>query len=151
MVGRGSLRQSSPSANYWLGRDYALALPRPINGSVFLRLGMSLPFILTIWELGLLISTKVNSQQKRFNSYSRLCCQVYFLQGMSFRSPRCLWSFMVSHLIPATYLIEVPVGSSSAAPAFRSLVSRRRLSLMWGGITLVSAMRFQSNRRDSFR
>lgn len=118
----------------------------PINGSVWLLLLMTSPFILTMLGIGLLISTRANSQQEAIQMTFGTLLPSIFLSGYIFpidSMPRYFqW---VSRAIPATYLIEVSRGIILRGAGFWDLWTQATvLTVMGVLLILASAMRFRN-------
>jgi len=80
----------------------------PIHGSVLLLLAMSLPFLLTVLALGLVISTKANTQAEAFQLAMGTVLPSVFLSGYIFLIDNMPAIFQViSRVIPATYYINI--------------------------------------------
>ena len=117
----------------------------PIHGSVLLLLAMTIPFILTMLGLGLLISTRANSQQEAIQlSFGTLMPSI-FLSGYIFPIDSMPAFFQwISRIIPATYLIEISRGIILRGAGFFDLWEQALiLSIMGVILTLISAMRFR--------
>jgi drug efflux transport system permease protein len=118
----------------------------PINGSLLLLLLLTTPFILTMLGVGLLISTRANSQQEAIQMAFGTLMPSIFLSGYIFPIDSMPQIFQwISRLIPATYLIEITRGIILRGAGFRDLwVQAAVLSAMSIVLILVSAVRFRS-------
>src|SRR6185369_13500814 len=79
----------------------------PIHGSLLLLLFFSIPFIMTILGMGLLISTKANTQTEAMQMAMSTLLPSIFLSGYIFsidNMPPVFW--WISHVIPMTYYID---------------------------------------------
>jgi len=118
----------------------------PINGSLLLLLLLTTPFILTMLGVGLLISTRANSQQEAIQMAFGTLMPSIFLSGYIFPIDSMPQVFQwISRLIPATYLIEITRGIILRGAGFRDLwVQAAVLTAMSIVLILVSAVRFRS-------
>ena len=118
----------------------------PINGSLLLLLLLTTPFILTMLGVGLLISTRANSQQEAIQMAFGTLMPSIFLSGYIFPIDSMPQIFQwISRLIPATYLIEITRGIILRGAGFRDLwVQAAVLTAMSIVLILVSAVRFRS-------
>jgi ABC-2 type transport system permease protein len=117
----------------------------PINGSVWLLLLMTTPFILTMLGVGLLISTRAGSQQEAIQMTFGTLLPSIFLSGYIFpidsMPPFFQW---ISRLIPARYLIEVSRGIILRGAGFRELWTQAAvLTFMGVLLILASTLRFR--------
>jgi ABC-2 type transport system permease protein len=117
----------------------------PINGSVWLLLLMTTPFILTMLGVGLLISTRAGSQQEAIQMTFGTLLPSIFLSGYIFPIDSMPVFFQwVSKLIPATYLIEVSRGIILRGAGLRELWTQATvLTFMGVFLILVSTLRFR--------
>ena len=118
----------------------------PINVSLLLLLLLTTPFILTMLGVGLLISTRANSQQEAIQMAFGTLMPSIFLSGYIFPIDSMPQIFQwISRLIPATYLIEITRGIILRGAGFRDLwVQAAVLTAMSIVLILVSAVRFRS-------
>jgi ABC-2 type transport system permease protein len=118
----------------------------PINGSLLLLLLLTTPFILTMLGVGLLISTRANSQQEAIQMAFGTLMPSIFLSGYIFPIDSMPQVFQwISRLIPATYLIEITRGIILRGAGFRDLwVQAAVLTAMSIVLILISAVRFRS-------
>lgn len=117
----------------------------PINGSVWLLVLMTAPFILTMLGVGLLISTRAGSQQEAIQMTFGTLLPSIFLSGYIFPIDSMPVFFQwVSKLIPATYLIEVSRGIILRGAGLRELWTQAIvLTCMGVFLILVSTLRFR--------
>ena len=116
----------------------------PIHGSVILLLLMSLPFLLTVLGLGLFISTRAHTQAEAFQLAMGTVLPSVFLSGYIFLiSTMPVFFRGVSHIIPATYYIQVLRGIILRGSNFSDLwVNALVLTLMGAGAILLAARQF---------
>lgn len=121
----------------------------PIHGSVFLLLGMSLPFVLTVLGLGLVISTKARTQAEAFQLSMGTVLPSVFLSGYIFMIDNMPQFFRgVSKVIPATYYIQILRGIILRGSGFQDLwVNGLVLTLMGCGAILLAAWQFVKQNR----
>ena len=117
----------------------------PIHGSFLLLLALTIPFIVTMLGLGLLISTRAESQQEAIQLTFGTLLPSIFLSGYIFPIDSMPVFFQwISRVIPATYLIEISRGIILRGAGFFDLWKDALvLSIMGLVLTLVSAMRFR--------
>jgi len=120
----------------------------PIHGNVFVLLGMSLPFLLTVLGLGLLISTKARTQAEAFQLSMGTVLPSVFLSGYIFLIGSMPTVFQwISRIIPATYYIEILRGIILRGAAFRDLwVNAAVLTVMGLVAILLAAWQFVKER-----
>ncbi len=117
----------------------------PIQGSVFLLLLLALPFILTMLGLGLLISTRAHSQMEAMQMAFGTMLPSIFLSGYIFPIEAMPGLFQwISHIIPATYLIQISRGIILRGASFFDLWPQAVvLTLMSFALLITSAARFR--------
>ncbi len=104
----------------------------PINGSVILLLTLTLPFIITMLGLGLLISTRAQSQQEAMQAAFGTMMPSIFLSGYIFPISTMPKFFQfISSIIPTTYLIEI----------FRAIILRDAgIDALWRQASVLTFM-----------
>lgn len=120
----------------------------PVHGNVFVLLGMSLPFLLTVLGLGLLISTKARTQAEAFQLSMGTVLPSVFLSGYIFLIGSMPVVFQwISRVIPATYYIEILRGIILRGAAFRDLwMDAAVLTVMGLTAILLAAWQFVRER-----
>jgi ABC-2 type transport system permease protein len=112
----------------------------PIHGSVFLLLGMSLPFLLTVLGLGLVISTLARTQAEAFQLSMGTVLPSVFLSGYIFLIETMPTFFQgVSRVIPATYYIRILRGIILRGAGFQDLWMNGLVLTMMGCVAIVVA------------
>jgi ABC-2 type transport system permease protein len=117
----------------------------PINGSLPLLLLLVVPFLITMLGLGLLISTRAQSQQEAMQAAFGTMLPSIFLSGYIFPIDTMPLFFRgVSAILPTTYLIEIFRGIILRGAGFPALW-KQTLILSVMGLTLItlSALRFR--------
>lgn len=116
----------------------------PIHGSWILLLAMSLPFLLTVLGLGLVISTRAQSQAEAFQLSMGTVLPSVFLSGYIFMTDTMPAFFrVVSKVIPATYFIQILRGIILRGAGFKDLwVQALVLTLMGTAAILLAAWQF---------
>ena len=116
----------------------------PIHGSWLLLLAMSLPFLLTVLGLGLVISTRAQSQAEAFQLSMGTVLPSVFLSGYIFMTDTMPPFFrVVSKVIPATYFIQILRGIILRGAGFKDLwVQALVLTLMGTAAILLAAWQF---------
>jgi ABC-2 type transport system permease protein len=104
----------------------------PIHGNVLILLAMSVPFLLTVLGLGLVISTKAQTQAEAFQLAMGTVLPSVFLSGYIFlienMPPFFQW---IARIIPATYYIRILRGIILRGAGIREL---------WGDAAVLTAM-----------
>jgi ABC-2 type transport system permease protein len=117
----------------------------PINGSLLLLLILVIPFLITMLGLGILISTRANSQQEAIQAAFGTMLPSIFLSGYIFPIDTMPIFFRgLSAILPATYLIEIFRGIILRGAGFAELWKQTLiLSFMGAFLITVSALRFR--------
>jgi ABC-2 type transport system permease protein len=104
----------------------------PIHGNVLVLLVMSVPFLLTVLGLGLVISTKAQTQAEAFQLAMGTILPSIFLSGYIFLIENMPPIFQgIARLIPATYYIRILRGIILRGAGIREL---------WGDATVLAVM-----------
>jgi ABC-2 type transport system permease protein len=120
----------------------------PIHGSVFVLLGMSLPFLLTVLGIGLFISTKARTQAEAFQLSMGTVLPSVFLSGYIFLIDTMPPFFrVVSRIIPATYYIQILRGIILRGAGFSDLWLNALVLTFMGCATVLMAARQFVDRR----
>jgi len=116
----------------------------PIRGNILLLLLLTVPFIITMLGLGLLISTRAQSQQEAMQAAFGTMMPSIFLSGYIFPINTMPTAFQViSGLIPTTYLIEIFRAIILRGAGFASLWKQTLiLSVMAVILITISSVRF---------
>jgi ABC-2 type transport system permease protein len=116
----------------------------PVHGNVVLLLVLSVPFLLTVLGIGLVISTRARTQAEAFQLSMGTILPSVFLSGYIFLIENMPPFFQViSHLIPATYYIQILRGIILRGAGIGELwVSATVLIVMGCGSTLLAARLF---------
>ena len=117
----------------------------PINGSLLLLLLLVIPFLITMLGLGLLISTRAQSQQEAMQAAFGTMLPSIFLSGYIFPIDTMPLFFRgVSAILPTTYLIEIFRGIILRGAGFQALWKQTLiLSVVGVYLNTVSALRFK--------
>ena len=114
----------------------------PIHGNVLLLLAMSLPFLLTVLALGLLISTRAQTQAEAFQLAMGTVLPSVFLSGYIFLIENMPVFFQgVSRLIPATYYIRILRGIILRGAGLRELWLNGVVLIVMGCVMILLAAR----------
>ena len=116
----------------------------PVHGNALLLLILSIPFLLTVLGIGLIISTRARTQAEAFQLSMGTILPSVFLSGYIFLIENMPPFFQViSHLIPATYYIQILRGIILRGAGLGELwVSATVLVVMGCGSTLLAARLF---------
>lgn len=117
----------------------------PIQGNILLLLLLTIPFIVTMLGLGLLISTRAQSQQEAMQAAFGTMMPSIFLSGYIFPINTMPKFFqIISGLIPTTYLIDIFRAIILRGAGFSSLWKQTLiLSVMGVFLITVSSIRFR--------
>ncbi|NDQ57116.1 MAG: ABC transporter permease [Acidipila sp.] len=117
----------------------------PINGSVILLVLLSVPYLFVALALGMLISSKANSQAEAMQLAFLTILPSIFFSGYIFpRETMPLGFYLLSFLIPATYYIDITRGVILRGAGIRHLwVDGLVLTAMGSALLFLAARRFQ--------
>jgi len=116
----------------------------PIHGNVFVLGALTAGYLFVNLAIGILISSKANSQAEALQLCMLVMLLSIFLSGFMFpRETMPMWAYLVSHIVPATYMIQIARGvilrgAGLAQLWFNGLV----LFTMGIGLLLIAAKRF---------
>ncbi len=117
----------------------------PIHGNVLLLLSLAVPYLFVALALGMLISSKAQSQAEAMQLSLMTMLPSIFLSGYIFpRETMPLVFYAASFLIPATYFVNITRGIILRAAGITHLwVDGLVLTLMGVALLLAAAKRFQ--------
>src|SRR5262249_36151224 len=117
----------------------------PIHGNAVLLLVLSLPYLFVSLSLGLLISSKANSQSEAMQLAFLTILPSIFFSGYIFpRDTMPTIFYLISYLVPAAYYINITRGIILRGAGFTHLwVDGLVLLGMGTGLILLAAKRFQ--------
>jgi drug efflux transport system permease protein len=118
----------------------------PIHGSVLLLALLSLPYIFVSLSLGILISSKANSQAEAMQLAFLTILPSVFFSGYIFpRETMPKFFFFLSYLVPATYFIDITRGVILRGAGWEHLwIDAIALFLFGTILLLIAARRFQN-------
>jgi ABC-2 type transport system permease protein len=118
----------------------------PIHGSVLLLALLSLPYIFVSLSLGILISSKANSQAEAMQLAFLTILPSVFFSGYIFpRETMPKFFFALSYLVPATYFIDITRGVILRGAGWVHLWTDAVALFLFGTILLlIAARRFQN-------
>jgi ABC-2 type transport system permease protein len=118
----------------------------PIHGSVLLLALLSLPYIFVSLSLGILISSKANSQAEAMQLAFLTILPSIFFSGYIFpRETMPKFFFILSYFVPATYFIDITRGIILRGAGWVHLWTDAVALFFMGTILLViAARRFQN-------
>jgi len=116
----------------------------PIHGNFLVLLAMSVPFLLTVLGLGLMISTKAQTQAEAFQLAMGTILPSVFLSGYIFLIENMPPFFQgIARLIPATYYIRILRGIILRGAGIRELWGDAAvLTVMGCAAVLLAALQF---------
>ena len=83
----------------------------PIHGNVLVLAGLTTGYLFVNLAIGMLISSKANSQAEALQLCMVVMLLSIFLSGFMFpRETMPLWAYLASHFVPATYMIQIARG-----------------------------------------
>ena len=83
----------------------------PIHGSVLVLALLTTCYLFVNLAIGMLVSSKANSQAEALQLCLMVMLLSIFLSGFMFpRDTMPRWAFAISHLVPATYMIQIARG-----------------------------------------
>jgi ABC-2 type transport system permease protein len=118
----------------------------PIHGSVVLLAFLSLPYIFVSLSLGILISSKANTQGQAMQLAFLTILPSVFFSGYIFpRETMPLGFRMISYLVPASYYINITRGIILRGATFHHLWTEALALFVIGSLLLIlAARRFQN-------
>ena len=122
---------------------YAFGIP--IHGNVFVLTVLTAAYLFVNLAIGMLISSKANSQAEALQLCLMVMLPSIFLSGFMFpRETMPLWAYSASNLLPATYMIKIARGVILRGAGLSELWwSGLVLSGMGVGLLLLAAHRFK--------
>ncbi len=117
----------------------------PINGNVLLLILLSLPYLFVALSIGLLISSKANSQSEAMQLAFLTFLPTIFFSGYLFpRETMPLPFYVASFFVPATYFINITRGIILRGAGLQHLwIDALALMAMGSLLLLLAAKRFQ--------
>ena len=118
----------------------------PIHGSVLLLALLSLPYIFVSLSLGILISSKANSQAEAMQLAFLIILPSIFFSGYIFpRETMPKFFFILSYFVPATYFIDITRGIILRGAGWVHLwIDAVALFFMGIMLLVIAARRFQN-------
>src|SRR5437016_2613801 len=118
----------------------------PIHGSVFLLAFLSLPYIFVSLSLGILISSKANTQSEAMQLSFLTFLPSIFFSGYIFPRETMPWIFYaLSNFIPATYFINITRGIILRGAGLSHLwLDGLALFAMGAVLIIIAARRFHN-------
>jgi drug efflux transport system permease protein len=118
----------------------------PIHGSVLLLALLSLPYIFVSLSLGILISSKANSQAEAMQLAFLTILPSIFFSGYIFpRETMPKFFFILSYFVPATYFIDITRGIILRGAGWVHLwIDAVALFFMGTMLLVIAARRFQN-------
>ena len=114
----------------------------PIHGNVFLLLMLSVPFLMTVLGLGLVISTRAQTQAEAFQLAMGTVLPSVFLSGYIFLIENMPGFFQgIARLIPATYYIQILRGIILRGAGISDLWVQALVLTLMGCVTILLAAR----------
>ena len=117
----------------------------PIHGSVLLLVGLSMCYMFTHLSLGMLISSKANSQNDAMQRSMGIMLPSIFLSGYIFpRDTMPLIFYAMSYFVPATYMMNIARGIILRGAGLFELWGNAAMLLGIGlGVLLLAARNFK--------
>jgi ABC-2 type transport system permease protein len=119
----------------------------PMHGNVFLLAFLSLPYIFVSLSLGMLISSKANTQGQAMQLAFLTILPSIFFSGYIFpRETMPLGFYLISYLVPASYFINITRGIILRGAGLQHLWTDGLALFAMGTMLLVIAARRFSNK-----
>jgi ABC-2 type transport system permease protein len=117
----------------------------PIHGNVLVLAGLTAGYLFVNLAIGILISTKANSQAEALQFCLVVMLLSIFLSGFMFpRETMPLWAYTLSHFVPATYMIKITRGVILRGAGLEQLwFNGVVLFAMGAGLLLAATNRFK--------
>lgn len=117
----------------------------PIHGNVLVLAALTTGYLFVNLAIGILISSKANSQAEALQFCLVVMLLSIFLSGFMFpRETMPLWAYTLSHFVPATYMIKISRGVILRGAGLEQLwFNGVVLFAMGAGLLLVAAKRFK--------
>lgn len=117
----------------------------PIHGNVLVLAGLTTGYLFVNLAIGILISSKANSQAEALQFCLVVMLLSIFLSGFMFpRETMPVWAYTISHVIPATYMIKITRGVILRGAGLEELwFNGVVLFAMGTGLLLAAAKRFK--------
>jgi ABC-2 type transport system permease protein len=118
----------------------------PIHGSVLVLAVLTAGYLFVNLAIGMLISSKANSQAEALQMCMVVMLLSIFLSGFMFpRETMPTWAYLASHLVPATYMIQIARGVILRGAGLAQLwINGVVLFAMGAGLLLLAAKRFKN-------
>jgi ABC-2 type transport system permease protein len=117
----------------------------PIHGNVLVLAGLTTGYLFVNLAIGILISSKANSQAEALQLCLVVMLLSIFLSGFMFpRETMPAWAYTISHFVPATYMIKITRGVILRGAGLEQLwFNGLVLFAMGAGLLLVATKRFK--------
>src|SRR5262249_16798866 len=118
----------------------------PMHGNVVVLGALTTGYLFVNLAIGILISSKANSQAEALQMCMVVMLLSIFLSGFMFpRETMPLWAYLISHFIPATYMVQVARGVILRGAGLEQLwLNGVILFAMGAALTLAAAKRFKN-------
>ena len=119
-----------------------IAFRVPIHGNVLLLVVLGTCYMFTHLSLGMLISSKANSQNDAMQRSMGIMLPSIFLSGYIFPLDNMPWIFyLMSFFVPATYMMNISRGIILRGAGFADLWVNAAALLLMGVVALAIAAR----------
>jgi ABC-2 type transport system permease protein len=117
----------------------------PIHGSLLVLAALTTGYLFVNLAIGILISSKANSQAEALQFCMVVMLLSIFLSGFMFpRETMPLWAYTLSYFVPATYMIKITRGVILRGAGLEQLwLNGVVLFAMGAGLLLAAAQRFK--------
>src|SRR5215475_2651611 len=118
----------------------------PMHGNVLVLGLLTTGYLFVNLAIGILVSSKANSQAEALQFCMVVMLLSIFLSGFMFpRETMPLWAYLVSHFIPATYMIQITRGVILRGAGLEQLWFNGVVLFVMGiGLLLLATKRFKN-------
>jgi drug efflux transport system permease protein len=117
----------------------------PMHGNVLVLGVLTMAYLFVNLAIGILISSKANSQAEALQLCMVVMLLSIFLSGFMFpRETMPLWAYIASHFVPATYMVQIARGVILRGAGLEQLwINGIVLFAMGAGLLLAATKRFR--------
>src|SRR5206468_1967764 len=130
----------------WICAPRCSSIPVPLHGNVLVLAFLSLPYLFVSLSIGILVSSKANSQSEAIQLAFLTFLPSIFFSGYIFpRETMPVFFYVISYFIPASYYINITRGIILRGAGLSHLwLDGLALYAMGSILLLIAARRFQN-------